>query len=170
MLLPAPVELPCRDNRTKGLCNRTRRSPTSRSGSARSPATADLLHLLCGPVEPGPVQSCTRPVRTAATIRAVAGHMHLLGRGDHRRRQQGHPEGQAGARHPELELRRPGQHPAEEAGGRRPGRHGHGHLHATTRGCATSCRRSAAPTDRYVAWGEGTTDEMCLGIVLMTAR
>ena len=25
-------------------------------------------------------------------------------------------------------------------------------------------------TDRYVAWGEGTTDEMCLGIVLMTAR
>src|SRR4029079_18316244 len=23
MLLPAPVELPCRDNRTKGLCNRT---------------------------------------------------------------------------------------------------------------------------------------------------
>ena len=25
-------------------------------------------------------------------------------------------------------------------------------------------------TERYVAWGEGTTDEMCLGIVLMTAR
>ena len=25
-------------------------------------------------------------------------------------------------------------------------------------------------TDRYVAWGEGTTDEMCLGIVLMTPR
>ena len=24
--------------------------------------------------------------------------------------------------------------------------------------------------DRYVAWGEGTTDEMCLGIVLMTQR
>jgi hypothetical protein len=24
--------------------------------------------------------------------------------------------------------------------------------------------------DRYVAWGEGTTDEMCLGIVLMTPR
>lgn len=22
--------------------------------------------------------------------------------------------------------------------------------------------------ERYVAWGEGTTDEMCLGIVLMT--
>ena len=25
-----------------------------------------------------------------------------------------------------------------------------------------------ASSERYVAWGEGTTDEMCLGIVLLT--
>ena len=80
MLLPAPVELPCRDGRTSGLCNRTLAVADLRKRFDENPATADLLHLLCGPVQSGPVQRCTRPMRSAATIRAVAGHMHLLGR------------------------------------------------------------------------------------------
>ena len=80
MLLPAPVELPCRDNRTKGLCNRSLAVADIKGRFAQEPATADLLHLLCGPLEPGPVQSCTRDIREEASIRAVAGHMHLLGR------------------------------------------------------------------------------------------
>ena len=39
---------------------------------------------------------------------------------------------------------------------------------ATSSGCATSCRRSQGQPDRYVVWGEGTTDEMCLGILTVT--
>ena len=35
---------------------------------------ADYLHLLCGPVHAGPVQSCTRTMKESATIRAAAGH------------------------------------------------------------------------------------------------
>ena len=42
--------------------------------------TANYLHLLCGQVQAGPVQTCDRQVSEPATIRAVAGHMHLLGR------------------------------------------------------------------------------------------
>ena len=30
---------------------------------------------------------------------------------------------------------------------------------------ASSCRRCATLPPRYVVWGEGTSDEMCLGIV-----
>jgi hypothetical protein len=80
MLLPAPVELPCRDNRTKGMCSRALAVADLKKRFAEDPATADLLHLLCGPLKPGPVQSCTRPIREEVTIRAVSGHMHLLGR------------------------------------------------------------------------------------------
>ena len=32
----------------------------------------------------------------------------------------------------------------------------------------TSCPSFDGQPERYVVWGEGTTDEMCLGIVLFT--
>ena len=169
MLLPAPVELPCRDNRTKGLCNRTVAVADLKKRFAEEPATADLLHLLCGPVEPGPVQSCTRPVRSDATIRAVAGHMHLLGRAITVDVNKGTPKAKRVLDIPIWNFDDQGSIPLKKPVDIGPG-------DTVTVTCTHDQElRDLLPafegtTDRYVAWGEGTTDEMCLGIVLMTAR
>ncbi len=169
MLLPAPVELPCRDNRTKGLCNRTVAVADLKKRFAEEPATADLLHLLCGPVKPGPVQSCTRQVRSDATIRAVAGHMHLLGRAITVDGNKGTPKAKRVLDIPIWNFDDQGSIPLKKPVDIGPG-------DTVTVTCTHDQElRDLLPafqgtTDRYVAWGEGTTDEMCLGIVLMTAR
>lgn len=169
MLLPAPVELPCRDNRTKGLCNRTVAVADLKRRFAEDPATADLLHLLCGPIAPGPVQSCTRPIRDEGTIRAVAGHMHLLGRAITVDVNKGTPKATRVLDIPTWNFDDQGSIPLEEPLDVGPG-------DTITVTCThDQALRDLLPAfegtqDRYVAWGEGTTDEMCLGIVLMTGR
>ena len=169
MLLPAPVELPCRDNRTKGLCNRTVAVADLKRRFAEDPATADLLHLLCGPLKPGPVQSCTRPIREPATIRAVSGHMHLLGRAITVDVNRGTPEATRVLDIPTWNFDDQGSIPLDTPLDVGPG-------DSITVTCTHDQElRDLLPAfegteDRYVAWGEGTTDEMCLGIVLMTPR
>src|SRR3954453_12095170 len=82
MLLPAPVEMPCRPAHNDGpLCDRAASlvDVRQRFGSDVG-MTADYLHLLCGQVRAGSTQTCDRTLTEPATIRAVAGHMHLLGR------------------------------------------------------------------------------------------
>jgi hypothetical protein len=168
MLLPAPVELPCRDNRTKGLCNRTVAVADVKKRFDEDPATADLLHLLCGPVKSGPVQSCTRQVRAPATIRAVSGHMHLLGRAITIDVNKGTPKAKRVLDIPVWNFDDQGSIALRKPARIRPG-------DTLTVTCThDQSLRDRLPsfrgtTDRYVAWGEGTTDEMCLGIVLMTA-
>lgn len=169
MLLPAPVELPCRENRTKGLCDRTLAVVDLKRRFAEEPATADLLHLLCGPVEPGPVQSCTRPIRSAATIRAVAGHMHLLGRAITVDVNKGTAKAKRVLDIPTWNFDDQGSIPLKK-----PVDIGPGDTVTVTcthdQGLRDLLPAFEGTTDRYVAWGEGTTDEMCLGIVLMTPR
>ncbi len=85
MLLPAPVELACRSGKSGPLCDR---AAAVRDVSTRFGGQAGLmvtgLQFLCGgdPDKPkaSPVQTCDRTISAAATVRAVAGHMHLLGR------------------------------------------------------------------------------------------
>ncbi|QIM20465.1 hypothetical protein G7075_03755 [Phycicoccus sp. HDW14] len=167
MLLPAPVELPCRDDRKAGLCSRAVSvSDVSRRFDER-PATADLLHLLCGPVVPGPVQSCTRTVREPGTIRAVAGHMHLLGRAITVDVDKGSAKAQRVLDIANWDFDDQGSIPL-----RTPVTVAKGDTVTVT------CRHDQSLRDRlpafrgqperYVVWGEGTTDEMCLGIVLLT--
>jgi hypothetical protein len=169
MLLPAPVELPCRDNRTKGLCNRTVAVADLKRRFGEDPATADLLHLLCGPVEPGPVQSCTRPIRGEGTIRAVSGHMHLLGRAITVDVNKGTPKAERVLDIPNWNFDDQGSIPLKK-----PLDVGPGDTITVTcthdQGLRDLLPSFKGTQERYVAWGEGTTDEMCLGIVLMTAR
>ncbi|MGB7818020.1 MAG: hypothetical protein WBL35_04685 [Ornithinibacter sp.] len=167
MLLPAPVELPCRGNRTKGMCSRAVSVADIKDRFGKDPATADLLHLLCGPLEPGPVQECTRPIREAGTIRAVSGHMHLLGRAITVDVNKGTPEARRLLDLPVWNFDDQGSIPLET-----PAVVGPGDTVTVTCTHDQSLRDSLpafeGQPDRYVAWGEGTTDEMCLGIVLMT--
>ena len=169
MLLPAPVELPCRDGDTSGLCNREASIGDIRRRFAEDPATADLLHLLCGPVKPGPVQSCTRPVRSPATIRAVAGHMHLLGRAITVDVNKGTPAAKRVLDIPSWNFDDQGSIPLKKPVDVKPG----DELTVTCthdQGLRDLLPAFRGVPERYVAWGEGTTDEMCLAIVLMTAR
>jgi hypothetical protein len=169
MLLPAPVELPCRNGRTEGLCDRALAVADLQRRFGEEPPTADLLHLLCGPVRPGPVQSCTRPVRTAATIRAVAGHMHLLGRAITVDVNKGTPRAKRVLDIPTWDFDDQRSIPLTK-----PVDIGPGDTVTVTcthdQGLRDLLPAFRGTAERYVAWGEGTADEMCLGVVLMTDR
>ncbi len=167
-LFPAPVELPCRPEHADGpLCSRAASIADVKARFGDGPgSTADLLHFICGPIRPGPVQSCTRPVNEAETIRGVAGHMHLLGRSIRIDVNPGKPDAKTILDLPIWDFDNQGSKPITPV-----------HLKAgdTVR---VTCRhtqelRDKLPAfhgipDKYVVWGEGTTDEMCLGILLVT--
>jgi hypothetical protein len=167
MLLPAPVELACPTGETGPLCDRTAAvfDQVDRFGADAAVIPSGLL-LLCGrdaarPV-PGPVSSCDRPLGRPVTIQAVGGHMHLLGRSIRVELNPGTPRARL-----LLEIPRWNFHWQAVYQLARPVQAGPGDvLRVTCRHDATL--RTGEP--RYVLWGEGTTDEMCLGIVQVTPR
>jgi hypothetical protein len=170
MLLPAPVELPCAPGETGRLCNRTDAvdDVVSRFG-ADSGATIAGLQLLCGgdPDSPraGRVQTCDRPVTSAARIFAVAGHMHLLGREISVTLNPGRSDEQVLLDIPNWDFDKQGAIPLPEPVGVQPGDV------LRVRCKHDPALRAQLPAlegtePRYVVWGEGTTDEMCLAIVL----
>ena len=170
MLLPAPVELPCTPSESGRLCNRTDAvdDVISRFGVG-SGATIAGLQLLCGgdPDNPraGSVQTCDRPVTKAAKVFAVAGHMHLLGRQITVTLNPGQPDEKVLLDIPNWDFDQQGARPLKTPVTVEPG--------DTMR---VRCRhdaglRSQLPAlqgtpPRYVVWGEGTADEMCLAILI----
>lgn len=167
MLLPAPVELPCRDGTPGELCARTPAVADIRERFGEQVATADLLHLLCGELTPGPTQSCTRPVREAGQIRAVSGHMHLLGKSITVDVNKGTPQARRVLDIPVWNFDDQGAIALPT-----PARVTKGDKITVTcthdQGLRDVLPAFEGTRERYVAWGEGTTDEMCLGIVLLT--
>ena len=166
-LMPAPVELPCRPRfRTGDLCERPAALADVKERFGEGPgATADLLHLLCGEIKAGPVQSCTRTITRPETVRGVAGHMHLLGRSLKVEVNPGKPDARTLLDIPVWNF--------DDQGSRaiKPAR-----LEPWDT-VKVTCRHDQVlreqpsfqgQPDRYVLWGEGTTDEMCLGILLVT--
>ena len=167
MLLPAPVELPCRAEHADGpLCDRdaAMMDVLQRFGAEGS-RTANVLYLLCGG-EPRP--------RPGAEL-----HAHGARADDHPRRRRPH----APARAAQISVvTNPGTDREktvldipvwdfDDQGARdiepvslQPG--------DTVK---VTCKhvqwlRDQLPSfegqpDRYVVWGEGTTDEMCLGML-----
>jgi hypothetical protein len=165
VLLPAPVELACRKSETGPLCDRTAAifDQVDRFGTSAAVVPTGLL-LLCDKNAAQPVASavttCDRRVDRPLTVQAVAGHMHLLGRTI---RVELNP-GTARARLL-LEIPRWNFHWQAMYQLTTPVRVEPGDvLRVTCRHDATL--RRGAP--RYVLWGEGTTDEMCLGALQVT--
>jgi len=169
MLLPAPVELPCAPRESGPLCDRTYAldDVVSRFG-AGSGATIAGLQMLCGgdPDAPrsGDVQVCDRRVPADMRIFAVAGHMHLLGREITVTLNPGTNQQQVLLDIENWDFDQQAAVPLPEPVKARAGdvlrvrcRHDPG-------------LRSQLPAlqnspPRYVLWGEGTSDEMCLGII-----
>jgi hypothetical protein len=167
-LLPAPVELPCRPEHSDGpLCTRAAALADVKKRFGQGPgATADLLHLLCGPVKAGPVQSCTRTIGRPETVRGVAGHMHLLGKSIKVEVNAGTPRARTLLDIAVWDFDNQGSRPIKPVA-LKP-------FDTLTVTCThTQALRDQLPAfdgvpDKYVVWGEGTTDEMCLGYVLVT--
>jgi hypothetical protein len=168
MLLPAPVELPCRPQHGDGaLCDRAAALADVKERFGAEGSTADVLHLLCGG-EPraGETQSCVRTLGEPLTIHGVAGHMHLLGRSIRIEVRPGTPQARTVLDIPVWDFDDQGSRPIEPI------------TLQPFEQVKVTCRhvqwlRDKLPAfegqpDRYVVWGEGTTDEMCLGMLQVT--
>lgn len=172
MLLPGPVELACRAGKKEPLCDRDAAvfDVTERFGE-QAAQIVNGLQLLCGggigDPKASPVQTCDRTVREAGTVRAVAGHMHLLGRSISVTLNPGTARERVLLDVPVWDFDDQGARSLAKPAKIKPD--------DTIR---VRCRHDQALRDevpelkdapeRYVVWGEGTTDEMCLGIVMLT--
>ena len=165
MLLPAPVELPCRPAYADGpLCDRDSALVDLAQRFGSESGTANALYALCGGTpKAGQVQSCTRTIYEPMTIHSVAGHMHLLGREIKIETNPGTPEAKTVLDIPIWDFDDQGARDIEPV-----------QLDAGDT-VKVTCKhvqwlRDELPSfegqpDRYVVWGEGTTDEMCLGTI-----
>jgi hypothetical protein len=172
LLLPAPVELPCAADETGPLCDRdTAVFDVVRRFGGMSGRVVAGLQLLCdGSISnprSGATQSCGRPVSETMQIRAVAGHMHLLGQSIRidLQRQDGTSQRLLDIKVWDFDDQRATVLPQTitvHAGDR---------LRVSCTHDATLRRKLPALAKlppRYVVWGEGSSDEMCLGLVSYT--
>ncbi len=166
VLLPAPVELPCRPEHADGpLCTHDASVADVKARFGESAGqTANLLHLLCGSeVAPSETMSCTRTVPRAMTVLGAAGHMHLLGRWITIQANVGTPRESELLDIPLWNFDDQGARPIDRL-----------HLDAGDT-LTVTCHHEQTLRDllpafegteeKYVVWGEGSGDEMCLGIL-----
>ena len=106
--------------------------------------------------------------REPTTIYVAAGHMHLLGASIKLELNPGTPRAKVLLDIPRWDfhwqnaytLARPGPTPSPATSCASPA--------GTTSRNARTAATASPSTPRYVLWGEGTTDEMCLGILQVT--
>jgi hypothetical protein len=172
VLLPAPVELGCTQGERGPLCNRRAALVELERKYGRTAAfvPAGLL-LLCGRdpvnVRPSQVSRCDRRISSPTRILAVAGHMHLLGAAIRIELNPGTTRERVLLDIPRWDFRWQSAYALATEVEAKPGdvvrvtcRHDVTQRHHVAHGVPA--------TPRYVLWGEGTTDEMCLGILQVT--
>jgi len=168
ILLPAPVELACLPGETAPLCDRTAalNDLAKRHGAQASLTTVGLL-AFCGrdPRAPQATTTMTCDMRfdEPLTIRAAAGHMHLLGKSVTLELNPGTPNAR-----PLLSIPRWDFNDQRIYVLSAPVPVDYTDTLRVTCEHDQRLRRHGEP--RYVLWGEGTSDEMCLGVVQVTDR
>lgn len=172
-LLPAPVELACASNESGPLCDRDAaiRDVGTRFGRDAAQEIAELNQYCNKTRTPAAstTQRCDHEVPQAATVYALAGHMHLLGRSIKVELNPGTAKARTLLDVPmynfDDQAIRPLTSPVTLAAGDT--------LRVTCTHDVTLRQRlpqlRAFPA-RYVVWGDGTSDEMCLGLVILTPR
>ncbi|MEN3358416.1 MAG: hypothetical protein V7637_2398 [Mycobacteriales bacterium] len=172
-LLPAPVELPCPPGQSGRLCDRELAvlDVMHRFGGPAG-ATVAGLNLLCNEGRPpvaGPTQHCDHPVGQAGIVYGLAGHMHLLGRSIKVELNPGTATAQTLLDVKVYNFHDQSTHVLPKPVAIKPG----DNLRVT---CTHDARlRQEDPSlralpPRYVVWGDGTADEMCLGIVIWSKQ
>jgi mono/diheme cytochrome c family protein len=169
-LLPAPVELACAKGEQGPLCDRTAAQfeQIKKYGPEAGLIPTGLLALCAkDPSKPptGPVSTCVRTLERPTTIRSVAGHMHLLGTSIRIELNPGTDRAKLLLEIPRWDFHWQGAYVLA-----RPVEARAGDVVRVTCRFDASRRTSAKPrtAPRYTLWGEGTTDEMCLGILQVT--
>jgi hypothetical protein len=168
MLIPAPVELPCPRGVSSPQCSRDRALDDERRkyGAAAAFIPAGLLYLCRKSLADYPQDvggarevgtSCDRTLRRPLTIHGVAGHMHTRGLDISVELNPG----TASAR-TLLDIPRWDFHWQDAYYLAEPVQADAGDV------VRVSCRFRLG--SRYILWGEGTMDEMCLGLLQVAAR
>jgi hypothetical protein len=171
LLLPGPIELPCTPQESGPLCDRDAalNDLVARTG-IQAKAMVAGLNALCNrgrPPVPGVTQHCDIRVREGGTILSVAPHMHLLGRSISIVLNPGTTKAKTLLNQPNFNFDNQAAVPLAQ-----PLKVNRGDtLRVTCTHDATL--RSQLPelkplAPRYVVWGDGTSDEMCLGVVVYT--
>jgi hypothetical protein len=169
--LIAPIELPCTAVESGPLCDRAAAIDdlVARTG-AQARATVNALTAYChpgAPIPPGPTQHCDNRAFQDALVYAVAPHMHLLGRSISVELNPGTP----GA----TMLLEQKAYNFDDQSTVTLAQPVHIHAGDTIRVTCTydAALRAQLPElkqlqPRYVVWGDGTSDEMCLATLVAT--
>ncbi|MFD4637366.1 hypothetical protein ACFWN2_08635 [Lentzea sp. NPDC058436] len=170
--LDAPTDLPCTADESGPLCDRAASiaDVTKRFGQEVG-GTADEQLEECGQSapKPGDTQTCDHAVEAPMTLFAGFGHMHLLGRAIKVELNPGTPNAKVVLDVPQFDFdnQRLVKLPSPVEIG--PG----DTLRVTCTHDAGLRKRlpqlSKLPP-RYVVWGDGTSDEMCTGIMTVSPR
>ncbi|WP_188189332.1 monooxygenase [Nonomuraea sp. SYSU D8015] len=166
---PAPVELPCTPKESGPLCDREEavKDVSKRFGREIEQQSAELAQF-CGPVEPGPTQHCDLPVQGPAVVHATAGHMHLLGRAIKMELNPGTPKARTILDVPDYDFDDQSLRVLPE-----PVQLEKGDVVRVTcthdAGLRAQLPQLQKLPPRYVVWGDGTSDEMCLGLAIISA-
>jgi hypothetical protein len=172
MLVAAPIELPCTAQESGPLCDRNAAlADLEHRFGPSATVTVNGLNLLCNQgaaPKPGTTQSCEMRVRRAGTVYSIAGHMHLLGVSISLQLDPGTADAKTLLDLPHFNFDDQGARPLIT-----PIQVKAGDMVKVT--CTYDASlRSKLPQlknlkPRYVVWGDGTSDEMCLGIVTWAA-
>jgi hypothetical protein len=170
-LVPAAVELPCPSGQRGPLCDREQSvlDVWKRFGPSAGALVAGLNLLCNGGKDPkaGATQHCDMPVREAGVVYAVAGHMHLLGRSIKVELNPGTSRAKTLLDVRNYDFDQQGARPLSRPVTVRPGdRYRVTCTHDASLRSKLPQLRDLPP--RYVVWGDGSSDEMCLGIVVWT--
>jgi Copper type II ascorbate-dependent monooxygenase, C-terminal domain len=171
ILLPAPVELACAKGETGPLCTRDAaiRDLARKYGQAAGYTPLWLLVLCRGDavhIRPSATTTCERRLDRQTTIYVAAGHMHLLGASIRVELNPGTPRRRVLLDIPRWDFHWQNAYQLVQPVSAGPG----DVLRVTCRHDVTKRHHTdgVPHTPRYILWGEGTTDEMCLGIVQVT--
>ena len=170
--IDAPTELPCAADESGPLCDRAASiADIAKRFGPEVGSAADQLLKGCGQnaPKPGDTQSCDHKVPAPMTLFAAYGHMHLLGRAMKVELNPGTPNAKVLLDVPafDFDAQRLQTLPAPVDIG--PG----DTLRLTCTHDASLRKRlpqlSKLPP-RYVVWGDGTSDEMCLAPLTVARR
>jgi hypothetical protein len=172
-LVPGPIELPCEPGGAGPLCDRAAAvADVAKRFGADSAGTVEGLNEMCNggaPPVPGNTQHCDHPVREPGSIYLAAGHMHLLGRSIKVELNPGTAKARTVLDVPQYNFDNQALIALPEPIAVDRG----DTLRVTCTHDATLRKRlpqlRTLPS-RYVVWGEGTSDEMCLGVMVFAPR
>ncbi|MEV4705786.1 monooxygenase [Actinoplanes sp. NPDC049316] len=170
--LDAPTDLPCAADESGPLCDRAASiaDVTKRFGAdVGDMADRQVQECGRGVPKPGDTQTCDHKVEAPMTLYAGFGHMHMLGRSLKVELNPGTPKARVVLDVPQFDFddQRLMKLPSPVEVG--PG----DTLRVTCTHDAGLRKRvpqlSKLPP-RYVVWGDGTSDEMCIGIMMVSPR